>query len=92
MKWGENFYDYLKTVLKRLIPKAESDKIHDEIQKLDEANPENFGKLAMMNLRLSNGYAMITSVTDNKLYNHRMVDLYYDKYKYFRAKYLADKN
>lgn len=37
--------------------KTEADRIVNEMKKLDENNPENFSKLAMMNLRLSNGYA-----------------------------------
>jgi hypothetical protein len=92
MKWKEKFSDYFWRLLKWMTPETETDIICNEIKKLDENNPENFGKLALMNLKLSNGYAMMLGRTNDDVYNHFMVNLYYDTYKLFREKWVVAKN
>ena len=52
MKWKEKFSDYFWRFIKWMTPETEADRIVNEMKKLDENNPENFGKLAMMNLKL----------------------------------------
>lgn len=92
MKWKEKFSDYFWRFIKWMTPETEADRIVNEMKKLDENNPENFGKLAMMNLKLHNGYAMMLGRTNNDSYNFLMANLYYDTYKYFREKWIASKN
>lgn len=89
MKWNEKFSNYFWRFLKWMIPETEADRIVNEMKKLDENNPENFGKLAMMNLKLSNGYAMMLGRTNDNAYNNLMANLYYDTYKYFHQKWVG---
>lgn len=58
-------------------------KIKKEIDNLDETNPENFIKLCMLNMKMSNGYAsMIGRTTDDNFYVC-MTKIYKDTHEYF---------
>ncbi len=89
MKWKENFSDYFWRFLKWMTLDTEVDRIKNEIKKLDDNNPENFSKLALMHLKLHNGYGIRLGRTNDDSYNFLMVNLHYDKYKYFHEKLIA---
>lgn len=86
MKWKEKFSDYFWKIIRKMTPEGNKDKILIEINKLDENNPENFGKLAMMHYKLHNGYA---AHGENSKYCQVMANIHLDNYKYFHQKWVG---
>ena len=91
MKTKEKIKDYFLKFMRLIISKTELEKELDEINKLKN-NPDNYGKVAMMYMKLQNIHAMLIGKNDDDNWNFFLVDFYGKQHKMYRELYFEHKS
>lgn len=81
---------FLYNILQKIIPKTEIQLLLEDIDKL-KIDPNNYGKVAMMYLKLQNIYGMLLGRTHDDKLNFLMVDFYGKQYKLYRELFIEYK-
>ena len=90
MKTKEKIKDYFLKFMRLIIPKTELEKQLDNINKLKN-NPDNYGKVAMMYMRLQNRHAMLIGKNGDDNWNFFLADFYGKQHKMYRELYFEHK-
>lgn len=91
MKIKEKIKNYLFKFMRSIIPRTELEKIHDEIDRLKN-DPENYGKVAMMYMRLQNIHAMFIGRGGDDNLNFLLSSTYGSMYRKYREWYMIYKS
>jgi hypothetical protein len=90
MKTKEKIKVYFLKFMRLIIPKTELEKQLDEINKLKN-NPDNYGKVSMMYLKLQNIHAMLIGRNGDDNWNFFLADFYGKQHKMYRELYFEYK-
>lgn len=90
MKRKEKIKVYFLKFMRLIIPKTELEKQLDEINKLKN-NPDNYGKVSMMYLKLQNIHAMLIGRNGDDNWNFFLADFYGKQHKMYRELYFEYK-
>ena len=90
MKTKEKIKDYFLKFMRLIIPKTELEKQLDDINKLKN-NPDNYGKVAMMYMKLQNIHAMLIGKNGDDNWNFFLADFYGKQHKIYRELYFKHK-
>lgn len=86
----EKIKDYFLRFIKLIIPKTELEKKLDEINKLKN-NPDNYGKVAMMYLKLQHMHALLIGKGSDDNWNFFLSNVYGKQHKMYRELYFEHK-
>jgi hypothetical protein len=81
---------YFLKFMRLIIPKTELEKQLDNINKLKN-NPDNYGKVAMMYMKLQNIHAMLIGKNSDDNWNFFLTDFYGNQHKIYRELYFEHK-
>jgi hypothetical protein len=87
----EKIKGYFLTVMKLFMPETELEKTLDEIDKLKN-NPDNYGKVAMMYLKLQNMHALLIGKSEDDNWNFFLSQTYGKQHKIYRELYFEHKS
>ena len=90
MKTKEKIKVYFLKFMRLIIPKTELEKQLEEINKLKN-NPDNYGKVAMMYMKLQNIHAMLIGKNGDDNWNFFLADFYGKQHKMYRELYFEHK-
>ena len=90
MKTKEKIKDYFLKFMRLIIPKTELEKQLDDINKLKN-NPDNYGKVAMMYMKLQNIHAMLIGKNGDDNWNFFLADFYGKQHNMYRKLYFEHK-
>lgn len=90
MKTKEKIKGYFLWLIRLFLPKSELEKQLDGINKLKN-NPENYGKVAAMYLKLHNINALLIGKGVDDKWNFFLADVYGKQYKMYRELYFEYK-
>ena len=90
METKEKIKDYLLKFMRLIIPKTELEKQLDDINNLKN-NPDNYGKVAMIYMKLQNIHAMLIGKNGDDNWNFFLADFYGKQHKMYRELYFEHK-